>query len=143
MSNLTRKKVKVRGKNGKVYQRTMNVRSGAPTKRLRSAAPDQDKVANRVLRGGIGSAGLGIGALAGGWRHNATHQILGAVGGTAIGAGIGHALTKARLSNRAKMGIGMAGHAVGFGSVVYNAHRQFAAIRRGPQFPQVSFTFGR
>ncbi len=125
MAGLTRKKVKVRSKSGKVYQRSVMVKSGGKTSgRLRSAGPHEDhSLANSTLKGGLANAGMGVGALAGGRHMNFVHMALGAGAGRLVGQGAGHVLAHSGLSRNAKVGIGLLGHAVGLGTSLANFHR--------------------
>lgn len=126
MAGLTRKKVKVRSKSGKVYQRSVMVKSGGKTSgRLRSAGPHEDhSLANSTLKGGLSNAGMGIGALAGGRHGNFVHMAVGAGAGRLAGHGASHLLAHSGLSRNAKVGIGLLGHAVGLGTSLANFHRQ-------------------
>jgi len=133
MAGLTRKKVKVRSKSGKVYQRSVMVKSGGkPSGRLRSAGADHT-LANSTLKRGLANAGMGLGAAFGGRGHNALHMIGGGAAGLAAGGGVGHLLSKTKLSRNAKVGIGLTGHLIGFGSSVANLHHQITRPEIGLQ----------
>lgn len=125
MAGLTRKKVTVRSKRGKTYQRSVMVKSGSakPVRKLRSSNGDHT-LANSTLKRGLANAGMGLGAALGGRGHNALHMAGGAGLGLAAGGGLGHLLTKTKLSRNAKVGLGIAGHVIGLGSAAANLHHQ-------------------
>lgn len=116
MPGLTKKKVTVRTKRGKVYQRSMNVRS--------QDSQTRHRIAQTFMRHGITNAGMGLGALAGGWHHNALALGGGAMAGGLAGHQIGKHAARSRLSTRAKFAIGAIGHLAGVASAGYNLHRQ-------------------
>lgn len=144
---LQRKKVTVRTKKGKTFQRSMMVKANGPAKagarkKLRSQNGDVEKTkaTNHWYHTGMANAGLGIGSNLGrmsGERadphmktfKHAGHMLVGSVAGSALGYGVGRATSK-HLSNRTKMILGTAGHAVGLIGAAYNHDRTFASIAR-------------
>lgn len=75
MAGLTRKKVKVRSKSGKVYQRSVMVRAGDAVKRVgRFVSKHKGKIAL-----GVGAAAIGAGAIA-----LNKHKLLGASRGVGL-----------------------------------------------------------
>lgn len=82
MSGLTRKRVTVRSKKGKVYQRSMMVRSSGKM----SAAEFTRRHGAKFLLGGVATGSAGIAGLAAGWRAGTSLPVSrskqAAVGGT-------------------------------------------------------------
>ena len=123
MAGLVRKKVTVRSKRGKTYQRSVMVRSGSsPSKSRRQLDMKQ---ADHILKRGLANAGMGVGAAIGGRKMVAHHMAGGAIAGAAGGYGLGHLLSKTKLSRNARAGIGIAGHALGMGAAVGNMIRVY------------------
>lgn len=140
---LQRKKITVRSKKGKTYQRSVMVKAGQPTKAAprRKAMRNEEKQVhgvNRFYHFGMANAGLGVGSNLGrlsGMKkdphfqsgHAAGHQLTGSVGGAVAGYGIGRATSK-HLSNRSKLVLGAMGHAAGLFGTMYNHEKNMAAI---------------
>lgn len=150
MPGLTKKKVTVRTKRGKVYQRSMNVRSTsrmtiASIPKLRGSLSAKQYI--RAHGATMGKAMLGIGVLQGAaghayMRHGKTgdglqRAAMGSLGAGAVGAAAAFTNRKVRQGQNDfhKLGLGarlavqsfhlganLAGHAVGWGASHY-AHK--------------------
>jgi hypothetical protein len=139
MVGLTRKKVKVRGKNGKVFQRTMSVKSGTIIPRLRGSMSTGQYLKEHGKT--MGKTMLGIGAAQGAAghiyaKHGKSHDhvarfAIGSMGAGVVGAAASLASRKVRKAQTDfyRLGVGgrlavqgyhlaanVAGHAVGWGA---------------------------